>query len=58
MGKEQDSHISKPDPHAQPPGPTRQHHRAACGDKVSGTSNPNGAGPDTSNKMAGQSKNW
>jgi hypothetical protein len=53
-----DSHISRPDPHAQPPGPVKQHHRMAMGDKVNGTSNPNGAGPDTSNKIAGQTKQY
>lgn len=53
-----DSHISKPDANAQPPGPTRQRHRNARGENVTGMTNPNGAAPDTSNKMAGQSKNY
>lgn len=52
-----DSHISKPDPKAQPAGATRQHHRLALGEKVSGTTDPNGAKPDTTNKLAGQ-KGW
>lgn len=52
-----DSNISKPGDD-QPPGPVKQHHRLALGEKVSGTSNPNGASPDTKNLIAGQKKNW
>lgn len=36
----------------------RQHHRLALGLRVNGQTNPNGAPPDTSNKIAGQKKNW
>lgn len=58
MADKNDSHISKPDPHAQPPGPTRQHHRMALGEKISGTDNPNGSAPATQSKIAGQKKTW
>lgn len=42
----------------QPSGPTKQHHRMATGDNVTGRANPNGAPSDTSSKLAGNTKNY
>lgn len=46
-----DHNLSKPSGAKQPAGPTRQHHRLACGEKVDGESNPNGAKAPTDNKI-------
>lgn len=51
-----DSNISKPGDD-QPPGPTRQHHRLARGERVTGMSTPNGPAA-TKSKIAGQAKNY
>ena len=59
MDSKNDSHISFPDANAQPPGPTRMHHRLARGnEKVNGMGDVNGAKPDTRNLIAGQAKNY
>ncbi len=55
---ENDSHLSQGGRAAEPNGPVPQHHRLAKGDKVNGMSNPNGAKPDTSDRLAGQTKNY
>lgn len=53
-----DSHLSTDKHGVDPKGAVGQHHRLARGDNVSGESNPNGAGPDTTKKVANQPKNY
>ena len=53
-----DHNLSKPSGAKQPPGPTRQHHRLACGAKVNGETNPNGGKGSTDNKVANAKVNY
>lgn len=58
MDKANDSHLSHGARADQPPGPTRQKHRMACGDKVTGMTDPNGAAPNTASRLGGATKNY